>query len=81
MAPQADMYAATARMGDRLKNSISERKVASGKGGNWRTNQSNFYAASDRSLTPGCINISPCWFQQGREVILFYSTHEWPAHT
>ncbi|OJA07793.1 hypothetical protein AZE42_12694 [Rhizopogon vesiculosus] len=32
-------------------------------------NGCNFYAASDPSLTPGCINISPCWFQQGREVI------------
>jgi hypothetical protein len=74
MPHQADMYAATARMSDRLKNGMSVGTVRSRKGGNWRIHPPNFYPASDPSLAPGCINISPCWFQQGREVIVFAST-------
>ncbi|KAG1882237.1 hypothetical protein F4604DRAFT_1577679, partial [Suillus subluteus] len=34
----------------------------------WRTHRSNFHASPDGMVTPGCINISPAWFQQGREV-------------
>ncbi|KAG0692170.1 hypothetical protein DFH29DRAFT_882933 [Suillus ampliporus] len=34
--------------------------------GNWRTNQRWFKPSSeDDVLTPGCINVSPAWFQQG----------------
>jgi len=37
--------------------------------GNWRTNQRLFNRGSeDVGATPGCINLSPAWFQQGHEV-------------
>ncbi|KAG1821275.1 hypothetical protein EV424DRAFT_1322432, partial [Suillus variegatus] len=36
--------------------------------GNWRTNQRLFNRGSeDVGATPGCINLSPAWFQQGHE--------------
>ncbi|KAG1726356.1 uncharacterized protein EDB91DRAFT_1086807 [Suillus paluster] len=36
--------------------------------GNWRTNQKWFTPRSQNDvLTPGCINLSPAWFQQGHE--------------
>ncbi|KAG1834753.1 hypothetical protein EV424DRAFT_1267424, partial [Suillus variegatus] len=36
--------------------------------GNWRTNQKWFNRGSeDVGATPGCINLSPAWFQQGHE--------------
>ncbi|KAG1740281.1 hypothetical protein EDB19DRAFT_1828498 [Suillus lakei] len=36
--------------------------------GNWRTNQGWFNPSSENdALTPGCINLSPVWFQQGHE--------------
>ncbi|KAG1743777.1 hypothetical protein EDB19DRAFT_1615747, partial [Suillus lakei] len=36
--------------------------------GNWRTNQGWFNPSSENdALTPGCINLSPAWFQQGHE--------------
>ncbi|KAG1786003.1 uncharacterized protein HD556DRAFT_1450096 [Suillus plorans] len=36
--------------------------------GNWRTNQKWFKRGSDNvSTTPGCINLSPAWFQQGHK--------------
>ncbi|KAG1887752.1 hypothetical protein F4604DRAFT_1916572 [Suillus subluteus] len=34
----------------------------------WRTFPEYFHMSDRRPLTPGCINIAPCWFQQGREV-------------
>ncbi|OJA21105.1 hypothetical protein AZE42_09906 [Rhizopogon vesiculosus] len=57
-----DMHYATNTMIDLLKNSITTRKPTE-----WRTHESNFYPSLDRKITPGCINISPAWFQQGRE--------------
>ncbi|KAG1856164.1 hypothetical protein F4604DRAFT_1932030 [Suillus subluteus] len=59
---QNDMYAATVSMGDLLKKSVTTRK-----GSGWRTHKSNFRPAESPGLTPGCINIAPCWFQQGHE--------------
>ncbi|KAG1805034.1 uncharacterized protein HD556DRAFT_1192419, partial [Suillus plorans] len=36
--------------------------------GNWQTNQKLFKRGSDNvSSTPGCINLSPAWFQQGHK--------------
>ncbi|KAG1723675.1 uncharacterized protein EDB91DRAFT_1255574 [Suillus paluster] len=36
--------------------------------GNWHTNQKWFTPRSQNDvLTPGCINLSPAWFQQGHE--------------
>lgn len=60
---QDDMYAATVGMGDLLKKSIT-----AGKAGLWRTDHLSFHEGADERLTPGCINLSPCWFQQGHEV-------------
>ncbi|KAG2053190.1 hypothetical protein BDR06DRAFT_886348 [Suillus hirtellus] len=34
----------------------------------WRTNTSYFHPSKEPGLIPGCINLSPCWFQQGHEV-------------
>ncbi|KAG1868328.1 hypothetical protein DFJ58DRAFT_837967 [Suillus subalutaceus] len=59
---QNDMYAATVSMGDLLKKSVTTRK-----GSGWRTHESNFRPAELPGLTPGCINIALCWFQQGHE--------------
>ncbi|KAG2063688.1 hypothetical protein BDR04DRAFT_976314, partial [Suillus decipiens] len=56
------MYCATNSMSNLLKNSI-----AMGKPTVWRTHESNFYPSLNGKITPGCINISPAWFQQGRE--------------
>ncbi|KAG1870581.1 hypothetical protein DFJ58DRAFT_837333 [Suillus subalutaceus] len=37
--------------------------------GIWRTNQQWFTPSSENDvLTPGCVNLSPAWFQQGHEV-------------
>jgi hypothetical protein len=60
------MQSATMNMSDLLKKSVT-----SGKATKWRTHQSNFHESPGDILTPGCINISPCWFQQGREVSLY----------
>ncbi|KAG1792287.1 uncharacterized protein HD556DRAFT_1444556 [Suillus plorans] len=64
---QRDMYNATIRMGNLLKQSITTGKTSTGQSSKWRTHSSNFYAAQEPQLNPGCINISPCWFQQGHE--------------
>ncbi|KAG1868408.1 hypothetical protein F4604DRAFT_1927265 [Suillus subluteus] len=64
---QRDMYIATTGMGDLLKNSITNGRTSMGMASKWRTHTANFYAAQEPQLDPGCINISPCWFQQGRE--------------
>ncbi|KAG0695406.1 hypothetical protein DFH29DRAFT_814205 [Suillus ampliporus] len=50
-------------MGDLLKKSITNKESS-----NWRTQGSNFRPPDGPELTPGCINITPCWFQQGYEV-------------
>ncbi|KAG2337824.1 hypothetical protein BDR05DRAFT_861212, partial [Suillus weaverae] len=60
---QSNMYAATVAMGDLLKKSITDRK-----GSSWRTRGSNFRPSGTPRISPGCINIAPCWFQQGHEV-------------
>jgi|GraSoiStandDraft_47_1057283.scaffolds.fasta_scaffold28130_7 hypothetical protein len=57
------MHQATDSMTDLLK-----RSVTTGKTTLWRTDRSNFHPSIDGQVTPGCINISPAWFQQGREV-------------
>jgi hypothetical protein len=57
------MYAATVGMGDLLRQSVT-----AGMAAKWRTDQSSFHQGTDQRLTPGCINLSPCWFQQGHEV-------------
>ncbi|KAG1738076.1 uncharacterized protein EDB91DRAFT_1249372 [Suillus paluster] len=62
LSPWNDMYMATLAMGDLLKKSVINKESA-----NWRTRQSNFRPPEDPALTPGCINITPCWFQQGYE--------------
>ncbi|KAG1771385.1 hypothetical protein EV702DRAFT_1049007 [Suillus placidus] len=59
---QNNMYMATIAMGDLLKKSITNRKSS-----NWRVHGSDFQPAEVPELTPGCINIAPCWFQQGHE--------------
>ncbi|KAG1784522.1 uncharacterized protein HD556DRAFT_1314999 [Suillus plorans] len=58
---QSDMYTATLRMSHHLRKSVTRGA------GQWRTNGANFHATNGADVTPGCINIAPCWFQQGRE--------------
>ncbi|KAG2336401.1 hypothetical protein BDR05DRAFT_854165, partial [Suillus weaverae] len=60
------MQCATNSIGHLLNDSITTRKATE-----WRTHESNFYPSLDGKITPGCINISPAWFQQGREVYGF----------
>ncbi|KAG2087824.1 uncharacterized protein F5147DRAFT_789776 [Suillus discolor] len=57
-----DIHGATHSMSGLLKHSITTSKITQ-----WRTNRSNFHISPDGMVTPGCINISPAWFQQGRE--------------
>jgi len=57
------MYATTVGMGDLLRQSVTAGKVAK-----WRTDESSFHEGTDERLIPGCINLSPCWFQLGHEV-------------
>ncbi|KAG2100177.1 uncharacterized protein F5147DRAFT_777084 [Suillus discolor] len=64
---QHDMYTATIRMGNLLKQSITSEKTSTGQASKWRTHATNFYAYQEPQLKPGCINILPCWFQQGHE--------------
>ncbi|KAG0696450.1 hypothetical protein DFH29DRAFT_879362 [Suillus ampliporus] len=60
-ATQKEIWAASDLLAPMLEESI---KVD----GNWRTNQRWFKPSSeDDVLTPGCINVSPAWFQQGHE--------------
>ncbi|KAG2031183.1 hypothetical protein BDR03DRAFT_876534, partial [Suillus americanus] len=60
---QAEMEEATIGMGSLLKKSMT-----SGLDTQWRTFPGNFHTSDRHQLTPGCINLAPCWFQQGREV-------------
>jgi hypothetical protein len=57
------MFTTTRFMGDLLRKSITARQ-----GTSWRTCEFNFGPSETPHLTPGCINIAPCWFQQGHEV-------------
>ncbi|KAG1726918.1 hypothetical protein EDB19DRAFT_1914415 [Suillus lakei] len=57
-----DIHGATSSMGGLLRHSIT-----TGKTSQWKTHRSNFHPSLDGMITPGCINISPAWFQQGRE--------------
>ncbi|KAG2111392.1 hypothetical protein BD769DRAFT_1392110 [Suillus cothurnatus] len=39
---------------------------------NWRTSQEWFKQSSEHvGITPGCINLSPAWYQQGHENLLY----------
>src|SRR5258708_28963975 len=59
---QKEIWAASDLLAPMLEKSV---KVD----GNWRTNQGWFNPSSENdALTPGCINLSPAWFQQGHEV-------------
>src|SRR5712664_2547371 len=59
---QKEIWAASDLLAPSLEKSI---KVDS----NWRTDQEWFSQSSENvELTPGCINLSPAWFQQGHEV-------------
>ncbi|KAG2061004.1 hypothetical protein BDR06DRAFT_966812 [Suillus hirtellus] len=49
--------------------SITSGKTSMGQASKWRTHSTNFYASQELLLKPGCINISPCWFQQGHKEI------------
>ncbi|KAG1887850.1 hypothetical protein F4604DRAFT_1501842, partial [Suillus subluteus] len=62
---QAEMEDATIGMGSLLMKSMT-----SGLDTQWRTFPGNFHASDRCQLTPGCINLAPCWFMQGREVSL-----------
>ncbi|KAG1728226.1 hypothetical protein EDB19DRAFT_1832823 [Suillus lakei] len=58
---QKEIWAALDLLAPMLKKSI---KVD----GNWQTNQGWFNPSSENdALTPGCINLSLVWFQQGHE--------------
>ncbi|KAG2139256.1 hypothetical protein DEU56DRAFT_698823, partial [Suillus clintonianus] len=60
---QAEMEQATVNMGHLLKKSMTN-----GQQTKWRTFSKYFHSSNGSPLTPGCINIAPCWFQQGHEV-------------
>jgi hypothetical protein len=47
-----------------LKHSITTGKISQ-----WRTHQSNFHASPDGIITPGCINISPAWFNKAERCV------------
>ncbi|KAG1721038.1 hypothetical protein EDB19DRAFT_1646750 [Suillus lakei] len=60
-ATQKEIWAASNLLAPMLEKSV---KVD----GNWQTNQGWFNPSSENdALTPGCINLSPAWFQQGHE--------------
>ncbi|KAG1893048.1 uncharacterized protein F5891DRAFT_1196938 [Suillus fuscotomentosus] len=64
---QRDMFTATVGMGKLLQQSMTTSKTSTGKTTKWRTNTSYFHPSKEPGLIPGCINLSPCWFQQGHE--------------
>ncbi|KAG1720613.1 hypothetical protein EDD22DRAFT_854601, partial [Suillus occidentalis] len=59
---QAEMVESTIGMGSLLRQSMS-----SGPDTQWRTFPRNFHTSDREQLIPGCINLAPCWFQQGQE--------------
>ncbi|KAG2030302.1 hypothetical protein BDR03DRAFT_1017294 [Suillus americanus] len=61
-ATQKEIWAATDLLAPMLKKSIKADGI-------WRTNQEWFTPCSENDvLTPGCLNLSLAWFQQGHEV-------------
>ncbi|KAG2368435.1 hypothetical protein BDR07DRAFT_1372205 [Suillus spraguei] len=59
---QKEIRAATDFLGPSLEKSVKAD-------GNWRYNQEWFKQGSENvGSTPGCINLSPAWFQQGHKV-------------
>jgi hypothetical protein len=59
---QKEIRAATDLLAPTLKKSVKAN-------GNWWTNQERFKQGSENvGSTPGCINISPAWYQQGHKV-------------
>ncbi|KAG2044164.1 hypothetical protein BDR03DRAFT_1004508 [Suillus americanus] len=48
-------------------SNLLKHSITTGKTTQWRTHRSNFHPSPDGMITPGCINILPAWFQQGRE--------------
>ncbi|KAG2030059.1 hypothetical protein BDR03DRAFT_879317 [Suillus americanus] len=61
-ATQKEIWAATDLLAPMLKTSIKADGI-------WRTNQEWFTLHFENDvLTPGCLNLSPAWFQQGHEV-------------
>ncbi|KAG1805325.1 uncharacterized protein BJ212DRAFT_1486445 [Suillus subaureus] len=67
---QAEMEEATIGMGSLLKESMT-----SGPDTQWRTFLRNFHASDRHKLTPGYINLAPCWFLQGQEPHSFLPTN------
>ncbi|KAG1866110.1 hypothetical protein F4604DRAFT_1928112 [Suillus subluteus] len=59
---QAEMEDATIGMGSLLMKSMT-----SGLDTQWRTFPGSFHVSDRHQLTPGCINLAPCWFMQGWE--------------
>ncbi|KAG2057283.1 hypothetical protein BDR06DRAFT_878268 [Suillus hirtellus] len=55
-------------MGKLLQQSMTTSKTSTRKMMKWRTNTSYFHPSKEPSLIPGCIDLLPCWFQQGHEV-------------
>ncbi|KAG2101395.1 uncharacterized protein F5147DRAFT_776746 [Suillus discolor] len=58
-----DISAAMHCANDLLKKSLSPANANC----IWRTDRSYFYPTETPGVSPGCINVSPCWFQQGHE--------------
>ena len=59
---QKEIWAASDLLAPMLKKSIKLDGI-------WRTNQQWFTPSSENDvLTPGCVNLSPAWFQQGHQV-------------
>ncbi|KAG1835375.1 hypothetical protein DFJ58DRAFT_847425 [Suillus subalutaceus] len=60
-ATQNEIWAASDLLAPMLEQSIKLDGI-------WRTNQQWFTPSSENDvLTPGCVNLSPAWFQQGHE--------------
>ncbi|KAG2036557.1 hypothetical protein BDR03DRAFT_982853 [Suillus americanus] len=60
-ATQKEIWVATDLLAPMLEKSVKLDGI-------WRTNQEWFTPCSENDvLTPGCINLSPAWFQQGHE--------------
>lgn len=59
---QKEIWAASDLLAPMLEKSVKLDGI-------WRTNQEWFTPRSQNDvLTPGCLNLSPAWFQQGHEV-------------
>ncbi|KAG2029199.1 hypothetical protein BDR03DRAFT_1018755 [Suillus americanus] len=60
-ATKKEIWAATDLLAPMLKKSVKADGI-------WHTNQEWFTPRSENDvLTPGCLNLSPAWFQQGHE--------------